>query len=357
MRKKSSVVFLFIIVLMVFACGKQEPVSPELTQGEQVILAKLKVFLGEIDEAEGTVTLPLFRGTHDGDDVFYIITESSDRDDAEEVREVNWAPKLANAIGTDAVQDVSVVGGVVQFEGTVDFSPTRVVVPGPDGFPPAQAEPGSIGDADYSPLITTGDGIVLNASHVSNSSGLHDSVVEIDFDAMEVKLELVDGFYHGKDILYISPEASDAATAALEAATFAPNMNSAPGLGSNDPNTSARAAIIPFVNGETGVNNPERQGLNSALLDGLAPLNVTEEHPNHRGKIPLYSPLWDVHPARWTDDAIANGDRERLDHHDDIADAVEDGLLVSVGTGPQNPVLGGLRAAGFIVNCPIAALD
>ena len=43
----------------------------------------LKVFLDstiELDEAAGTITLPLFRGTHEGDDVFYIITESSDRE-------------------------------------------------------------------------------------------------------------------------------------------------------------------------------------------------------------------------------------------------------------------------------------
>ena len=40
----------------------------------------------------------------------------------------------------------------------------------------------------------------------------------------------------------------------------------------------------------------------------------------------------------------------------DIAEAVEDGLLVSGGNGPENPTLGGLRAAGFIVNCPIMAL-
>ena len=324
-------------------------------------LAGLKVFLDstiELNEAEGTITLPLFRGTHDGSNVFYIVTESSDRDDAEDERGVNWAPKLVNALGTAAVQEVTVVDGVVQFVGTVDFSPERIVVPGPGGFPPAQAEPGSIGDANYSPLITTGDGIVLNAPHVANnsSSGLHDSVVDIDFNRMEVTLELVDGFYHGKEILYISTEVSDFTTAALEAATFAPNMNAAPVMGSNDPNTSARAAITPFVNGETGVNNPERQGLNSALMGEGDPLNVTEEHPNHRGKIPLYSPLWDVHPARWTAAAIAAGERERLDRHDDIADAVEDGLIISVGAGPANPVLGGLRAAGFIVNCPIVAL-
>lgn len=308
-----------------------------------------------LDEAAGTVTLPLFRGTHDGADVWFIVTESSDREDAR-ARGVNWSPKLANALGTAAVQNVTVAGGVVQFQGTVDFSPARVVVPGPTGFPPDTAAPGSVGDADYSPLITTGNGIVLNAPQVANGSGVLDRVVSIDFAGRRVTLALVPGFYHGKDILYISTEASDRGVAALERSTFAPNLNAAPGLGSNDPNTSARAAIVPIVNGATGVSNPERQGLQSALLGEGAPLNITEEHPNNRGEVPLYSPLWDVHPAVWTDAAIAAGQRRRLDHHDDVARAVEDGLLVSGGAGPANPVLGGLRAAGFIVNCPIMAL-
>lgn len=350
MRVKAIALLAIAVVLSGLAAGTSD----------WVFAGGLKVFLDstiELDEAAGTITLPLFRGTHEGDDVFYIITESSDRDDAEALG-VNWAPKLA--IGTAAVQEVEVLDGVVEFEGTVDFSPERVVVPGPEGFPPEQAEPGSVGDAQYSPLITTDDAIVLNAPqlvHGSDLTELHDSVVSADFFNMEVTLELVPGFYHGKDILYISTDVSAPDVAALEASTFAPNLNAAPGLASNDPETSARAAIIPFVNGQTGVGNPERQGLNSTLLGEGAPLNVTEEHPNHRGKIPLHSPLWDVHPAKWTDEAIDAGERVRLDHHDDIAEAAEDGLLECGAPGPGNPTLGGLCAAGFIVNCPIMALD
>ena len=75
----------------------------------------------ELNADDGTITLPLFRGTHDGDDVFYIITESSDRDDAER-QGVNWSPKLANAIGTSAVQMVGDEEGSIVFAGTVDFS-------------------------------------------------------------------------------------------------------------------------------------------------------------------------------------------------------------------------------------------
>ena len=331
-----------------------------LVQAAQVV-GDTQVFLDstvELNEEEGTITLPLFRGQHNGIDVFYIVTESSSRDDAR-ARGVSWAPKLANALGTPAVQKVDAVDGVVQFQGAVDFVPERIVVPGPDGFPPNDAAPGAIGDASYSPLISAGDGVVLNAPQVARSdqSSLHDSVHSIDFSAMQVTLELVEGRYHGKAIVYISTDASDFAAAALEAATFAPVLDTAPGLGSNDPSTSARAAIVPFVNGETGIGNPERQGLNSALSDGLSPLNVTEIHPRNRGKVPLYSPLWDVHPAAWTEAAMIAGERRRLDHHEDIADAFAEGWLASAGTGPANPEFGGLRAAGFIVNCPVMAMQ
>ena len=88
-----------------------------------------------------------------------------------------------------------------------------------------------------------------------------------------------------------------------------------------------------------------------------APLNITEIHPRNQGSIPSYSPLWDVHPAIWTEQAIAEGERTLIDHHDDIADGVEEGFITSGGMGPANPELGGLRAAGFIVNCPIISID
>ena len=307
-----------------------------------------------IDNAAQTVTLPLFQGlTADGRDTWYIVTDSSDRDDAR-ARGVNFAPKLGHAIGTAAVQNVGVGGGTVEFAGTVDFSPVRDVAPGPTGFPPAKAQPGSIGDAAYSPLITTGDGIVLNAPQVANSSGLHDKVVSIDFANRRVTVALTAGFYNGHAILYLSTDASDTVPAALEASTFAPNMNAAPGLASDDKASSARAGIVPFVNGATGINNPERQGLTSALLGEGAPLNVTQHHPGNRDD--RYSPLWDVHPAVWTDAAIAANERRRLTSFQEIEGAVENGLLVSGGAGPSNPDLGGLKAGGFIVNCPIVEM-
>ena len=308
-----------------------------------------------LDLVNATVTLPLFKGrSASGDIVWYVVTESSNRDDAR-ARGVNPAPKLANALGTKAVQKVTVArNGMVRFAGTVDFSPTRVVVPSiPNGFPPITAEPGALGDAAYSPLITRDNKIVLNASQVANSTGVHDSLVSIDYATRKVTMKLLRGFYDGHDIIYLRMDASVGTLAAIEASTLAPNLNAAPGIASDDPDTSAREAIIPAVNGPRGVNNPERQGLESALLGEGDPLNIIQEEPGDKD----YSPVWDVTPYVWTDAAIAAGERRQLQSAKEVEREFKHGNIVSAGfsTGPANPSLGGLKAAGFISNCPVVA--
>ena len=97
-----------------------------------------------IDIAHETVTLPLYRGaTRDGRTTWYIVTESSDQADAAR-RGVNYSNKMLNALGTAAVQNARFDGDdTLVFDGTVDFGLTRVLVPGPNGFPPAQFAPGA----------------------------------------------------------------------------------------------------------------------------------------------------------------------------------------------------------------------
>ncbi len=301
-----------------------------------------------IDKQNGSVTLPLFKGKHDGRTVWYVLTESSNRDQAER-RGINWAPKMANALGTKAVQRVSVSNGTVSFKGTVDFALERVVVPGPQGFPPTVAKAGAKGDADYSPLVTTNGRTVLNATQVANASGVHDAVLGINYQARTVKMDTLGGFYEDNRVQYLHQEASVELVAAIEGSTWAPNLDAAPGVGSNDRDTSARSAIIPIVNGPRGVNNPQRQGLQSALLGQGDPLNITQEVPDDQD----YSPVWDVTPAVWTNAAIRDGQRVQLRDHDDVADLFEDGLIVSGGMGPRNEGLEGLRALPGISNCPV----
>ncbi len=338
----------------------------------------------EIDTVNGTAVLPFYRGQDaNGGDVYYIITESNNVDTSIALG-LNWTPKLVHAIGTMATQTATIVTGgaknphnfpILKFSGNVDFAPDRKIVPGPNVFPlDPSSEPGSVGDAKYSPLVTFDGKVIYNASHLSNSTGIHNRVISMDKVKMTVKMRLAKGFYEGFSILYSTTESSDNDIAALEDNTFAPNMNAAPNAGDDKSFRSAREALIPVINGPTGISNPQRQGLISAVLGEGDPLNIFQEQagcedaddPGAFCDAAAYSPLWDVHPVVWTDAAIAAGMRKRVttDKREVIAptniiELYSDGFVVAGGMGPRNASLGGLNAAGpaggpgIIVNCPI----
>ena len=303
------------------------------------------LFVGSaIEHGDDTVTLPLYQGTSSGRTVWFIVLDASSGAQADALR-VNRSQKLQNARGTLAVQKVAVRNGVVDFPATVDFAPVRKVVPGAQGFPPSVAEPGAVGESGYSPLIELPDGTILNAPHVANDTGQADKVVFLDTAARTVRYRETHGFQGGRAVLYVSTDASDPAAAALENATFAPLLAHAPFTGGDGTNSS-RASLAAFVNGQTGAGNPQRQGLNSALIDGLDPLNVLRWNPS-QGR---YSPLWDVHPAAWTASAIATGENVRQTDFGQILNLADHGLL----TGPSGAPF---SAAGFVVNCPIISRE
>lgn len=329
-----------VAVLAIAGCGGDDDDDEPEAAATGATLASAAA----LDEQALTVTLPLEEGrTADGEPTFYVVTDSSDEADAEE-RGVNFAPKLANAIGTKAVQEATEEDGAVVFPGTVDFAPEGSIEPGPDGFPPKSFEPGAVGDDAYSPLVTTDGETVINASQVANDTGMSDSVVSIDETNGEVTLKLLDGFVNGKRVLYLRTDASIELVAAAEESTFAPNLNEAPGLADNGTE-SARSAILPIVNGaRTG---PERQGLQSALLGEGSPLNVQQESVESPG----YSPIWDVTPVVWSDGA----EPRRVTSAQEIAGLAEAGDVTSGGEGPANPSVGGLKALEAISNCSTVA--
>lgn len=330
------------------AAGGDETTSTTAGPVEGVLLKSAVSF----DDAASTVTLPIFQGTTaTGDTTWYVVTESSDQADAE-ARGVNWAPKLANAIGTKAVQTVTGSDGSLRFSGTVDFTPERSVTPGPDGFPPAKVSPGAVGDARYSPLVTTDGKVVLNATQIANDSGQLDAVVKLDTPAKQATLKVLHGFSAGRAVAYLRLDASVDVVAALEESILAPNLNAAPGEGSADPATSARSAIVPIVNGARGKANPDRQGLQSAVLGEGEPLNIQASIPGGQD----YSPIWDVVPAVWSDAAISSGTRTLVTSTGEIATHAKAGALTSGGEGAPNAELGGLKSAGFISNCPTVAI-
>jgi hypothetical protein len=292
-----------------------------------------------------TATLPLRKGVDvGGQEFWFVVTEASTQDAASRNR-VNHSPKLGNVWGTGAAQRGRWVNGVLHVQATVDFAPQRVVTPDPLlGFPPLAAQPGAVGEDGYSPLVELPNGVVLNAPHVANNTGLHDKLVGApDFAAGKAAFQETEGFYDGKEVYYVSFDVSAPDVAALEAATYAPALNNAPGLGSNSKR-SARSGIAPFVNGQTGVDNPNRQGLNSALLGEGDPLNITQTLPGSN----RYSPLWDVHPAVWTAKAVAEGVNTVQTDFETVERLAEKGYI----SGPS----GSFEAAGFIVNCPIISI-
>ena len=129
----------------------------------------------QVDLSHDTVRLPLYKGTANGKTVWFVLTEASDLGLAHNSG-LNYAPKLANiAIGCpDCIQVVNIASptpdenkfgpAVVHFQGAPDFSPTRKLVPGPNGFPPASFQPGAVAGPGYSPFIRiAGSEVVYNA--------------------------------------------------------------------------------------------------------------------------------------------------------------------------------------------------
>jgi hypothetical protein len=297
------------------------------------------------------VTYPLYHGSSQGRRADYVITDASDLSVAQ-VLGVNYVPKLAQALGTSAVQvSTSEIGSGngIDFPASVDFSPQHIIVPGPTGFPPVAAQPGAIGEAGYSPLVQVtfrGTPVVLNAPQIANATGQADKVISIAHNS--VAYQETDGCYDNESVHYASFDASDYGAAAIEDVTYAPSLNAAPSAGCADPVVVAancsREPLIAFTNGQTGSTNPERQGLNAALLDGPPPLNILKEIPEPTSQFD-YSPLWDIHLETWTDAAVAGGLNVRQTDFSTALQQVTNGL--ATGGGP----------AGFVVNCPVVSLD
>jgi len=336
-------------------------VNPRLIGPLQLLTA------GTLDTDAGTITLPLYRGQMaSGEPVWFILTDTTDPGNAAALG-LNFSAKLeyarTSAAGTrTAHYDLN--GQLIFDAGAVDFSPVHDVTAGaaPDFFPPSAFQPGSVGDASYSPLVVieNAGGHVYDAPTVAfnvteaqleafcdgdpDYSLVHDKVVSICPSEGTVTLALTPGFSFGRPVLYLSTEASAALPAALEGATEAPGLNDIP-VGRDDSAFSAVERIFAFTNGPTGTDNPQRQGFNSALSDGRGPLNVL-------GGIPTvatdYSPLWDLNLGEWTAEAISLGYRSRLIEEFAILGFAQRGWITAPGGEPYG-------STGIIVNCPIVS--
>src|SRR5260370_7905355 len=102
--------------------------------------------------------------------VWYSLTDVDDPNVAAELG-LNFSAKLTFASRAARTANLDADGNLVFDKGTVDFSPVRNIVPGPAGaeFPPISAQPGAVGDADYSPFVKVSNaaGVIYNAPIVA----------------------------------------------------------------------------------------------------------------------------------------------------------------------------------------------
>jgi hypothetical protein len=318
---------------------------------------------GPVNATAGTITIPLYLGHMlDGKNVWYILTDTSNSDIADELG-LNFSAKLAFAANGARTANFDENNDLVFDKGTVDFSPVRSVTPGPAGqeFPPTAYQPGSVGDSNYSPLvqIVNGGGTIYNAPIVAfnvsagqinfpsgnvDYSLVHDQVVAIDPINMTVTINLINGFSFGKPVWYMSMDSSIPLAAAIEHNTYAPLQAVLP-LGGDDSFSSPIERIFIATNGpeEGSCANPLRQGLSADLADGYRPNNVVGGIPTNALD---YAPIRDAQLYQWTQAAINSGYRGQLREEFQILTFVQDGLLTAPGGGP-------FTTSGFSINCPI----
>jgi len=232
-----------------------------------------------------TARIPMFRGLDpNGNSVDYIITESSDRAVAD-LMGIIYAPRQSAPRGSAGTQSVTLENGIMQFEGSVDFSPTRFVtagdpnIPGTpneitrSSFPPADMSPGAIADGAWSSYVVLPSGQVLNAQLVANATGIHDRIPDSGQDDQSnpnldrtnrfVVMQLLDGWHDDRrNYFHFVTDASVPDAAAIELGVFAPALGDLPGAGGEFPGGS-RLGFAPSAN---GIPDPDGlgQGLNIA---------------------------------------------------------------------------------------------
>jgi hypothetical protein len=356
----------------------------------------------QVDLDKETVRLPLYKGDANGKTVWFVLLDASDIGLAHDLG-VNYAPKLGNiAIGCpDCVQEVTIDAptpeqnrfgqATVHFQGAPDFSHPRKLVPGPNGFPPAEFDPGAVAGPGYTPfirikgssviysapIVATGDGPFDVTKHSNTSPralGVHIAPPSPPGQFLEsfVDMLFVKGFDAGQPIIYLSTEAGDPLAATLERSTYVPVLAKAPYNGGDDFLGSSRERLFGFVNGQTGADNKNSQGFihlvrdghaaedasadNTALINALRNggdlLNVfgdfpTEADPRHAQ---AYSPLWDAQVGQWTDKAVQMGlNTRQIDENVvfNLADTRPD-LLTGAGGSAYG-------AQGIDINCAVIA--
>jgi len=382
--------FLGSVRLLLFVCvfsfiqngsAQQSPTDDLLPPSHFVLHSALQVNL-----TRRFVRLPLHRGSFKGVTYWYVLTDVSDEALANKLG-LNFSPKLGNVPNgaPGAFQTLDVPANIldttnVEFAGVPDFASDRAVVPGPTGFPLLAASPGAVAGPGYSPYVQpAGTNIIYNAPIVAMGNGpfdlnthndTHDRLIGIDCKAGIADLLFIEAFSGGKEVIYLSFDATTPEAAALERSTFTPILSETPFPESAFRKDAARATIFSFANGQTGNSSPPAQGLNHLVIDGL----ITEEATptsfdvfdalRHDGdarnvlevfptmidpRLRLeYSPAWDFHLAMWPKELVETG-RNVAQTDAFVIRTLAENFTVTNPGGTK------LSAAGIEVNCPVVA--
>jgi hypothetical protein len=367
----------------------------------------------EVNLSKEYARLPIYpgiayAGTPRAEKVWYILEDASTEGAADDLG-VNFAPKLANmAIDCPkCVQTVHLVNlpasknhfgpAPISFAGAPNFSPTRIAIPGPDGFPLAKFQPGAVAGPGYSPFIRiAGSDTIYNAPIVATGNGPYDVVHHTNtsdrvlgihigrspadspsgsFSESWADMLFVKGFDGGKPIVYLSTDAGQPLSAVLERSTYVPALNDASCNGCDDFLGSARERLFSFVNGQTGVNNPQAQGLQHFAEDGMMSVDASQANTkfinalryggdalNVFGDFPTllsprhadaYSPLWDDQLALWTPKAVKAGLNKRQIEENEVLNLAfsRPDLLTGINLATGKPTLYG--SVGVDIDCAV----
>ncbi len=142
---------------------------------------------------------------------------------------------------------------------------------------------------------------------------------------------------------------------------------------------SARERLFGFINGQTGVNNPQAQGFQHLALDGGVADNVSASNTsfinalryggdllNVFGDFPTlvdsprhadaYSPLWDAQLGLWTPKAIKLGlDKRQIDENT-VLNLAADRPDLLTGVNPATGAPAPYGSVGVDINCAASGL-
>ncbi len=381
-RKARLLALLVTTVILSLAGGEAFAQTDELLPPSKFVLPSTI----QVNLTTHSARLPLRRGSYQGQTVWYVLTDVSNQALAQQLG-LNFAPKLGNSSRgcPGCVQDLPIPenilnAGTVEFKGIPDFSPARVLIPGPMGFPVLTAQPGARAGLFYTPYVqVSGTNIVYNAPVVAVGDGpfdvtthtnTHDRALAIDTTNMTIDLLVIRAFSGGKEVVYLSFDSSSEEAAVLERSTFTPVLAGLPFPDGEFRTDGARAALFAFANGQTGASSPPAQGLNHLVIDGrnveeatlsnTALLTALRNGGDARNVLDVfptmtdprfrleYSPAWDLHLTFWSMAAVASGQNVAQTDSNVIRTLATQWIVGSPG---------GLflRSAGIEVNCPVVA--